>query len=67
MKKTIKAAIAATLIAGMAQGARADLTLNGAVGLNLNPTAQIPLPGGVRVQGNFVDFGETDGIDLQFF
>jgi hypothetical protein len=39
--------------------ARADLTYQGAVGLPLNPTAQIPAEGGVRVQGNYYDFGDA--------
>ena len=65
MKKTIKAAVAATVALGALSGAagtaRADLTLNGAVGLPLNPTAQIPLPGGVRVQGSYFDEGDVGG------
>ena len=60
MNKMMKAALAATLVAGAAQTARADLTLNGAVGLPLNPTAQIPLQGGIRLQGDYFDFGDID-------
>jgi hypothetical protein len=55
MNKTFKAAIAAVVALSATQAARADLTLNGAVGLPLNPTAQIPNEGGVRLQGNFYD------------
>jgi len=55
MNKTLKAALAALLVAGSASGARADLNINGAVGLPLNPTAQIPDPGGVHIQGNYYD------------
>jgi hypothetical protein len=39
--------------------ARADLTYQGAVGLPLNPTAQIPLQGGVRLQANYYDQGDV--------
>jgi hypothetical protein len=45
-----------TAVAGASAGAaRADLTISGAVGLPLNPTAQIPERGSVRVQANFSD------------
>lgn len=46
---------------GAAGIARADLTLNGAVGLPLNPTAQIPGTDGIRVQGNYYDLGDVGG------
>lgn len=39
--------------------ARADLTINGAVGLPLNPTAQLPAPNSVRVQADYFDIGEA--------
>ena len=55
MKKTMKAALAATLMLSAASAVRADQTINGAVGLPLNPTAQIPLPNGVRIQANYFD------------
>jgi len=55
MNKLMKAALAATLVAGTGQAAHADLTFQGAVGLPLNPTAQIPLEGGARVQGSYID------------
>ena len=55
MNKTLKAALAAVVVVGSAQAAHADLTLTGAVGLPINPTAQIPLPGGVRIQGDYFD------------
>ncbi|HEX8551238.1 MAG TPA: hypothetical protein VF681_06735 [Abditibacteriaceae bacterium] len=60
MNKTLKAAIAAVVLAGAASGARADLTYQGAVGLPLNPTAQIPQPGGIRLQANYFDQGDID-------
>jgi hypothetical protein len=58
MKQTLKAAIAAALIVGSAGAARADLTSQGAVGLPLNPTAQIPNAGGIRIQGDYWDLGK---------
>ena len=58
MKKTSKVLVAAALIVASASSAQADLTVNGAVGLPLNPTAQIPAEGGIRVQGNYYDLGE---------
>ncbi len=67
MKTTFKIAVAALAMLGTTSAARADLTLQGAVGLPLNPTAQIPLPGGVRVQANYFDLGESFGSDAQFY
>lgn len=71
VKKMTKAAVAATVALGTLSGAvgtaRADLTLNGAVGLPLNPTAQIPLPGGVRVQGDYFDLGNNAFGDFRFY
>jgi len=68
MKKTFKVALAATLALSTAQAARADLNINGAVGLPLNPTAQIPEPGGVRLQGNYYDGGDAGvGNDAKLF
>jgi len=61
MNKTFKAAIAAAALIGAASGARADLTIGGAVGLPLNPTAQIPEKGGVRLQANYYDQGDVKG------
>jgi len=58
MNKTLKAALAAAVVVGTAQGARADLNLTGEVGLPINPTAQIPAQGGVRIQGDYWDVGE---------
>ncbi len=63
MRNTLfQAAIAAACVAGTTSAARADLTISGAVGLPLNPTAQIPERGGVRVQANFTDLGSGRGI-----
>ncbi len=58
MNKTLKAALAAVVVVGTAQGARADLNMTGEVGLPLNPTAQIPGQGGVRIQGDYWDLGD---------
>ena len=63
--KTNKAAFAAIAVLGLAGGSRAahaDTDINGEVGLPLNPTAQIPLPGGVRVQGDYFD--QKDGVKI---
>lgn len=67
MKKTFKVALAATLALSTAQAARADLNINGAVGLPLNPTAQIPEPGGVRLQGNYYDGGDAGAGNAKYF
>lgn len=61
MNKTIQAALAATLMIGLAHGARADLDLHGEVGLPLNPTAQVPNQGSARVQGNYYDMNVAGG------
>ena len=57
----LAAALAAATVGAGADVARADLTYQGAVGLPLNPTAQIPEPGGIRLQGNYYDFGSANG------
>jgi hypothetical protein len=67
MNKTFKAVLTAALALGAAQAAHADLTISGAVGLPLNPTAQIPEPGGVRLQGNYYDGGDVAGGDVKHF
>ena len=67
MKTTFKAAIAALAVLGATTGARADMTLQGAVGLPLNPTAQIPAEGGVRVQANYFDLGDVAGNDFSYY
>ena len=60
MKKIITSvALATVAIAATAGSARADLNLNGAVGLPLNPTAQIPEATGARVQANYYDLGNS--------
>jgi len=66
MKTTFKAAVATLAILGATSAARADLTIQGAVGLPLNPTAQIPAEGGVRVQGSYYDLGDLLGDDLRY-
>jgi len=73
MKNILKAAPVAVLgvaaLLGAASSAKADLTMQGAVGLPLNPTAQIPQVGGIRVQGNYYDLGDLGdgGDDLQYY
>jgi len=56
--------LAAVAVALGSTSARADLTYQGAVGLPLNPTAQIPLQGGVRLQGNYYDMGNANGTNV---
>ena len=56
MKKTFtQVALATVALATLAGSAHADLNFNGAVGLPLNPTAQIPAAGGARIQANYYD------------
>jgi len=67
MKKTLQTIIAAAVVVASASAAKADLTINGAVGLPLNPTAQIPGEGGIRVQGNYTNLGEIAGQDATLY
>ena len=67
MNQSMKAVLAATVVLGAASSARADLTINGAVGLPLNPTAQIPQEGGVRVQGNYYDQGDLGAASFKSY
>lgn len=58
MKNCFKVALATLAVAGMGSAAQADLTISGAVGMPLNPTAQIPQQGGgARIQGNYFNLG----------
>ncbi len=58
MQKIITSvALATVAVAALAGSAHADLNISGAVGLPLNPTAQIPGDEGARVQGNYYDLG----------
>lgn len=54
-KSITQVALATVALATLASGAHADLNFSGAVGLPLNPTAQIPDAGGARIQGNYYD------------
>ena len=67
VKKTLKGLVAAAAIVASASAAKADLTVNGAVGLPLNPTAQIPAEGGIRAQGNYYDLGNIDGESTKLY
>jgi hypothetical protein len=58
MQTMWKRALAVLLSLCIVQNARAELTLNGAVGLPLNPTARIPSPDNMPVQGNFYELGK---------
>lgn len=62
MKNYFKIALAALAVAGMGSAASADLTYNGAVGLPLNPTAQVPQQNGARVQLNYLKAAEDADI-----
>jgi len=62
MKNCFKLALAAFAVATLSTGARADLNAFGEVGLPINPTAQIPEEGGIRVQGNYFDLGEDSKL-----
>ncbi len=61
MKNCFAVALATLALAGLSGAARADLTLSGAVGLPLNPTAQIPQEEGARIQGNY--FRQGSGVN----
>ncbi len=63
-KTIFAAAVLSATTLGATQMARADLTISGATGLPLNPTAQMPPRGDVRVQANFSDLGNISGSDL---
>lgn len=67
MKNSFKLALATVALAALGTGARADLTINGEVGLPLNPTAQIPEPGGFRVQANYYELGDIAGVDNKLY
>lgn len=60
MKMVHSVALATALVATMAGAARADLNISGAVGLPLNPTAQIPGTEGARIQANYYDLGDSN-------
>lgn len=60
--KLLQATLAVAALTAASGAAHADLTISGAVGLPLNPTAQIPQRGGPRVQVNFSDLGSGRGL-----
>lgn len=62
MKNTWKVALAAVALFGTSQVAKADLTISGATGLVLNPTAQIVEKGRPQIQANYYDLGTSDKI-----
>jgi hypothetical protein len=47
--------------------AQADLTINGATGLILNPTTEMPAPGGVRVQAGYYILGDNFGGEFSYY
>ena len=62
LQKALQGAAVVAAFVASASVAKADLTMNGAVGLPLNPTAQIPEKGAVRVQGNYQDLGDDSKL-----
>lgn len=60
--RTLKVAIAATLLTGMASAARADLTYQGAVGMPLNPTANMPGTAAIQGQAGYYDMRNGDKL-----
>lgn len=60
MKNTWKVALAAVALLGSSQVAKADLTISGATGLVLNPTAEIVAKGRPQIQANYYDLGTSD-------
>lgn len=62
LQKALQGAVVVAAVVASASVAKADLTLQGAVGLPLNPTAQIPERGGVRVQGNYTELGSSSKL-----
>lgn len=67
MKNCFKLALAAFAVATLSTGARADLNAFGEVGLPINPTAQIPEEGGVRIQGNYYKLADAFGDDISLY
>lgn len=59
LQKTLQGAAVVAAFVASASVAKADLSFNGAVGLPLNPTAQIPAKGAVTVQANYYDQEES--------
>ena len=53
---TLAIATVAAVAASVTGVAHADSTINGAIGLPLNPTAQIPAKGAIRLQADYFDF-----------
>jgi hypothetical protein len=47
--------------------AGADLTINGDTGLVMNPSAHMPAPGGVRVQGGYYILGDNFGGEFSTY
>ncbi len=62
LQKALQGAAVVAAVVASASVAKADLTLQGAVGLPLNPTAQIPEQGAVRVQGNYTELGSSSKL-----
>jgi len=65
LKQHLPAAIAALALGVTSCAAHADLTINGAVGMPLNPTAELPAPGHGTVQGAYLDMGNSNGAKFK--
>lgn len=59
MKNTLKVIFATAAFLGATHAAKADLTISGATGLVLNPTAQIVAKGQPEIQANYYDHGSA--------
>ncbi len=59
LQRTLQGAVVLAAVVASASVAKADLTISGAVGLPLNPTAQIPAKDAVQVQANYFDLGQS--------
>jgi len=67
MNTTWKVAFVTAVVVGATRDMNADQTLNGAVGLPLNPTARLPLPNSVQAQGSYFDLGSVPGNSFRFY
>ncbi len=65
LQKTLQSATILAAVVASASAAHAELTMNGAVGLPLNPTAQIPAKEAVQVQANFYNLYDNFGIRVR--
>lgn len=67
MLKISSLILAAVLGTGVSSAARADLTVNGAVGMPLNPTAETTGALSVQGQASYFDLGSVGGNDVRLY